>query len=103
LRVDWDHVTEDLDEVRRIVDLLAVRDNLISLPSLNESLNDSLWGVRGIRTHVDGECELGVELLNHISKLVGNSKLIILDPLLQNRNLALLEDRSGQNQRFNLV
>jgi hypothetical protein len=67
LRVYRDHVAEDLDEVRGIVHLLAVRDDLISLPSLNESLNDSLWGVRGVRTHVDGESELRVELLYHIS------------------------------------
>lgn len=67
LRVYWDHVAEDLDKVGSIVDLLAVRYNLICLSSLNESLNNSLWRVRGIRTHVDGESELGVELLNHIS------------------------------------
>ena len=67
LRIYRDHVSEDLYEVRSIVDLLAVRDDLICLSSLNESLNDSLWGVSGIRTHVDGESELGVELLNHIS------------------------------------
>jgi hypothetical protein len=42
LRINWDYVTENLDKIRAIVNLLAVRHNLIVLASLNETLNDTV-------------------------------------------------------------
>jgi len=82
LRVSWNDIAENLDKIWRVVHLLAVRHNLVMLSSLNKSLDDTLWSVSRVRSHVNRECKLRVELLDHVSELICEGKLVVLDPLL---------------------
>lgn len=100
LWVDRHDLSEDLDKIRRMSSLLAVRHDLVELVGLNESLNDL---VRGARLLVDAESHLWVSLSDEVSKFVGHSQLFLLDPVLDQIELILLDNWPGKLDGLNCV
>ena len=78
-RIDGHNVSEDLDEVWRVVGLLAVRHDFVVLVCLNQGLDDLVWSVR---SGVDQQSQLGVVLSDEVSELVSEAQFILLNPLL---------------------
>lgn len=95
LRVDRNHGSKDLHEIGLVVGLLAVRNNLVELLGFNETHND-LVGRTGSLVYF--KCHLGVVLTDYIAEGIRHGELVLGDPVLNNSNLALLQNRRDESK-----
>lgn len=91
LRIDGHDLSQDLDEIWSVAGLLAVWHDLVQLVGLDESLNHLLWRAGLL---VDAEGHLWVGGSDEVSQLVSHGQFLLLDPILDQVELVLLDDRS---------
>lgn len=89
LGVVWHNRPQYFDEVRSMVHLLAVRNNLIELAGLNKSLDYLIWGSTRLEHF---KSQLRVKLSNCIAKLITHCKFVFVDPIFNHRNPTLGEN-----------
>jgi hypothetical protein len=100
LRVHSHDLSQNLYEIWDMTSLLAVRHDLVKLVGFDESLDDLIGGTRLL---IDAESHLRIGLSDKISKLVCRGQLLLLDPVFDEVELILLNDRSCKLNGLNGV
>ena len=93
LGIGWHDVTEDSNEVRAVILLLAVGHNFVELVCFDESLNHAI-GAATSGKYFHGE--LRVVLANSITKRITESEFVFGNPVFNQINFTLGENRAAE-------